>query len=264
MTDEPETDVQQESPDTEKKEMGFLDHLEELRGVLFKSMIAYLIGVIVIVFFIHQISNILNFPLNQAYRIANLPEENLITTRVFEIFNVLLVVCFLGGFVLSLPFTLYFGSTFITPGLTDKEKKILAPGCLMAFLLFVVGACFAFFLILPQAIAITAKLNQLFGIEQYLTVGSYYNTVVWATFATGLTFEFPLVVILLTYIDVLNVQQLRNSRRLVFVLTLMVSALITPGGDPVTLLFLAFPLYGLYELSIMISERLVRRLDRKS
>ena len=238
------------APDPEPGEMGFLDHLEELRGVLFKSAIAYVLGVLVIVLFINQVSAILNFPLIQGYRFAGLPEENLITTRVFEIFNVLLVVCFLGGFVIALPFMLYFFSRFVSPGLTDSELKVLGPGCL-----------FAFFLILPQAIAITAKLNQMFGIEQFLTVGSYYNTVVWATFATGITFEFPLVVILLTYIDILNVPQLRKNRRLVFVLVLIVSALITPGGDPVTLSILALPLYGLYELAIIISGRLIRKRD---
>lgn len=263
MSDQP-TDSESPAPSApapEPGEMGFLDHLEELRGVLMKSACAYVLGVIVVVLFINQVSEILNFPLVQGYRFAGLPEENLITTRVFEIFNVLLVVCFLGGFVLALPFMLYFFSRFISPGLTESELKVLVPGCLFAFLLFMVGAGFAFFLILPQAIAITAKLNQMFGIEQFLTVGSYYNTVVWATFATGITFEFPLVVILLTYIDILKVEQLRQNRRLVFVLVMIVSALITPGGDPVTLSILALPLYGLYELAIIISARLVRKRD---
>lgn len=245
-------------------EMGFLDHLEELRGVLMKSAIAYVLGVVVIVLFINQVSAILNFPLAQGYRFAGLPEENLITTRIFEIFNVLLVICFLGGFVIALPFMLYFFARFISPGLTQNELRILGPGCVFAFFLFMMGAGFAFFLILPQAIAITAKLNQMFGIEQFLTVGSYYNTVVWATFATGITFEFPLVVILLTYIDILKVHQLRKNRRLVFVVVLIVSALITPGGDPVTLAILALPLYGLYELAIIISARLVWKRDRNT
>lgn len=261
MTKDPDIESHEAEPDSspEAGEMGFFEHLEELRGVLFKSILVYALGVVLVVLFINQVSLVLNFPLVQGYRFVGLPEENLITTRVFEIFNVLVVVCFLGGFVLAFPFILFFVSTFIAPGLTEKELKILGPGCVLAFFLFLLGAGFAFFLILPQAIAITAKLNQMFGIEQYLTVGSYYNTVVWVTFATGLTFEFPLVVVLLTYIDILTVEQLRASRRLVFVIVLIVSALITPGGDPLTLTLMGGVLYGLYEMAIAVSSRLARR-----
>lgn len=248
-------------PGGDSREMGFLDHLEELRGVLVKCILAYVIAVAVVILFIGQVSDFLNYPLQQAYRIVGFRQEFLITTRVFEIFNVLIVVCFLGGFVLAFPAMLYFGARFVAPGLTEKELRILLPGCVFAFVLFVVGACLAFFLILPQAIAVTAHLNRMFGVEQYLTVGSYYNTVVWITFATGMTFEFPLVVVLLTYIDILRVEQLRKSRRLVFVLVLVTAALISPTGDPVTLFLLALPLYGLYELAIVISDKLVRKRD---
>ncbi len=239
------------------KEMSFLDHLEELRGVLFKCLLAFTFGVVIVIFFIGQIADLLSWPLDRAYLAAGIADENLITTRVFEIFNVLITVCFLSGFVISLPFMLYFGAQFVAPGLTEQELRILRPGCVAAFILFLTGASFAFLMVLPKAIEITLRLNRLFNIEQYLTVGSYYATVVWVTFAVGVSFEFPLIIILLTYIDIIRVEQLRQNRRLAFVFTLIASALITPGGDPITLMLLALPLYALFEAAIVISEKLI-------
>lgn len=247
------------SPDgaeLDPKEMSFLEHLEELRGVLLKSLAAFTAGLALVVVGIHQLADLLVWPLNQAYEMVGKTQENLITTRVFEIFNVLILVCFLGGFVAALPFMLYFGATFVAPGLTQKELSILRPGCVAAFALFMLGAAFAFFLVLPPAIAITLTLNQTFGIEQMLTVGSYYNTVVWVTFGVGLAFEFPLVLILLVTIDIVTVAQLRANWRMAVVLVLVASALITPGGDPVTLLLLAGPLYGLYEGALVVAARI--------
>ena len=248
-----------EPEDHDPREMSFLDHLEELRGVLFRCLVAFTFGILIVIFFIGQVADLLSWPLDRAYAAVGMTDENLITTRVFEIFTVLITVCFLSGFVISLPFMLYFGAQFVAPGLTKKELSILRPGCVAAFLLFLTGASFAFFMVLPKAIEITLRLNRLFNIEQYLTVGSYYATVVWVTFAVGVAFEFPLIIILLAYIDIVTVKQLLESRRMAFVFTLIASALITPGGDPITLMILALPLYGLYEAAIVISEKLIRK-----
>ncbi len=245
------------------KEMSFLDHLEELRGVLFKCLIAFLAGLVLVIVFIGKIADVLTYPLEQAYKLLGSTDVNLITTQVFEIFNVLIAVCFLSALVVALPFMLYFGAQFVSPGLTSRELRILKPGCAAAFLLFLVGAAFAFFLVLPNAIFITLKLNEMFNFEQYLRAGSYYATVVWVTFAVGLAFEFPLVLILLTYIDIVSVETLRASRRLAFVLVLIASALITPGGDPFTLMLLAIPLYGLYEVAIWVSDKIIGKRPKE-
>jgi sec-independent protein translocase protein TatC len=238
------------------KEMSFLDHLEELRVVLFKCLMAFGFGLVVVIAMIGKIADMLTYPLEQAYQMLGSDDINLITTQVFEIFNVLIAVCFLSAIVIALPFMLYFGAKFVAPGLTERELGILKPGCAAAFFLFLVGAAFAFFLVLPNAIFITLKLNEIFNFEQYLRAGSYYATVVWVTFAVGLAFEFPLVLILLAYIEIISVKGMRASRRLAFVIVLVAAALITPGGDPFTLMLLALPLYGLYEVAIMISARI--------
>ena len=82
--------------------------------------------------------------------------------------------------------------------------------------------------------------------------GNYYSTVIWMTFAVGIAFQFPLVLILLIRIGILSVQSLRQSRRIVLVILMISAALITPGGDPVSLCILTIPLYILYEFAILI------------
>ncbi|MGJ3242274.1 MAG: twin-arginine translocase subunit TatC [Opitutales bacterium] len=259
MTDDPPVPPPGEPPDSGEDGMSFLDHLEELRGVLFKSLIAFAIGVGVVVSLLGNVTDALNWPLVRGYGSVDLATQNLITTGVFEIFTVLLQVCFLGGLVLSFPFILYFVATFIAPALTPKEKGVLVPGCFAAFGLFLLGASFGYFLILPAAITISVKFNQLLETQLLWRAGDYYGSVVWLTLLVGAAFQFPLVVVLLAYLDIVTPQKLRDNRRLVFVIVLLTAALITPGGDPITLLLLAGPLYGLYEIAILVAERIVRR-----
>ena len=163
-------------------------------------------------------------------------------------------ICFLGGLGISLPFILYFVGGFVTPGLTFSEKKIFFPGCLAATILFLAGSGMTYFFILPMSLAFTIEFSfTVLGLDVYRPeAGNYYSTVIWMTFAVGLAFQFPLVLILLVRVGVLTVEKLRKSRRFVLVILMISAALITPGGDPVSLCILTIPLYILFELSILV------------
>ena len=93
--------------------------------------------------------------------------------------------------------------------------------------------------------------------------GNYYSTIIWMTFAVGIAFQFPLVLILLIKIGILSVQKLRENRRLVLVILMVSAALITPGGDPVSLCILTIPLYILYELAILTGSIIEIRKRKK-
>jgi sec-independent protein translocase protein TatC len=124
------------------------------------------------------------------------------------------------------------------------------------------GASFGYFLIMPAAITISVKFNQLLETQLLWRAGDYYGSVVWLTLLVGAAFQFPLVVVLLSYLEIVTPAKLRQNRRLVFVIVLLTAALITPGGDPLTLLLLAGPLYGLYEIAILVAARITRRKAR--
>jgi sec-independent protein translocase protein TatC len=174
-------------------------------------------------------------------------------------------ICFLGGIGISLPLILYFVGSFVIPGLTPQEKRVFFPGCLAATFLFLAGASMTYFFILPYSLAFTIEFSfNVLGLDVYRPeAGNYYSTVIWMTFAVGIAFQFPLILILLIKIGILSVAKLRGSRRLVLVILMISAALITPGGDPVSLCILTIPLYILYELAIITGAVIEKAKERK-
>jgi len=193
---------------------------------------------------------------------ANGQNRNLLQViRSYSPIFIAMKICFLGGLGISLPAILYFVGGFVVPGLTPKEKRIFFPGCVAATLLFIAGASMTYLFILPVSLAFTIEFSfNVLGLDVYRPeAGNYYSTVIWMTFAVGLAFQFPLVLVLLIRIGVLSVSKLRNSRKIVLVILMVSAALITPGGDPVSLCILTIPLYVLYEFAIIIGSIIERR-----
>ena len=303
---------------SDPNKMHFLEHLEEMRWVIFKSFVAFVLGCVVVAAFLGDSVRLLQRPLISAVQDfgslsidlqatglsqyqANLEEQgvelidlihatendlvnwgvtdpqhrlrllihfaggkdrNLLQViRSYSPIFIAMKICFLGGLGLSLPLIFYFVGSFVTPGLTFKEKKVFFPGCLAATFLFLAGSGMTYFFILPLSLAFTIEFSfNVLGLEIYRPeAGNYYSTVIWMTFAVGLAFQFPLVLILLIRIGVLTVQKLRSSRRFVLVILMVSAALITPGGDPVSLCILTIPLYFLFEISILVGILIERK-----
>ena len=303
---------------SDPNKMHFLEHLEEMRWVIFKSAIAFILGCIVVAVFLDSSVKLLQRPLvsavqdfgnmaidlqatglseyqdmleGQGVKLSDLihakdedlenwgvsdpqhrlrllihfaggKDRNLLQViRSYSPIFIAMKICFLGGLGLSLPFVLYFVGGFVTPGLTKREKRIFFPGCLAATFLFLAGSGMTYFFILPLSLAFTIEFSfNVLGLDIYRPeAGNYYSTVIWMTFAVGLAFQFPLVLILLIRVGVLSVEKLRKSRRFVLVLLMVSAALITPGGDPVSLCILTIPLYFLFELSILVGTLIERQ-----
>ena len=240
-------------------EMTFLEHLEEFRWTVFRSVIAFFVGVGIVVFFLPKIGEFLQIPLQQAYAANSLDYSGLVSYKPMGVFSVFIQIALLGGLVLSMPFVLYFLACFIAPGLTDKEHRIVRPACFAAFMLFLTGIGAAFYLILPLTFTVSVHFNQMMGQVLFLAASEYYNTVVWFSLATGVIFQFPLVLVILIFIQVLTVGQLRSVRRAVFVGTMVFAAFLTPGGDFISLSLTTSILYGLYELSIVFGSYIDRK-----
>jgi len=149
--------------------------------------------------------------------------------------------------------------SFVAPGLTLNERKVLRPACLAAFVLFLMGVSFGFFIILPLALAFTVRLNQHLGFDIFWAASDYYNMVVWFSLAIGFFFQFPLIVVILVYLGVLTTETLKRVRRMVFVGLMIFSALVSPGGDPISLAVSTGFMYGLYELAILTGMRIERK-----
>ncbi len=247
----------------QKDKMSFFEHLEALRWVLLKCLIVFGLGCGVMGVFLPDFAEILAWPLMRIAGENSDSLQGLVTRSPMGVFSVLIQICSLGGLALALPFMAYFIVSFVVPALSPKEKRLLIPACSLAFLLFLAGGLFAYFFLLPASLMISMKLNHLLGFELIWSAASYYGLVVWMTIGVGLGCEFPLLLFLLLYLGVLSVEKLKAARRMVFVIVLLVSAIITPTGDPFTLAMLAAPMYLLYEISIAVGARFEKRAKQK-
>jgi sec-independent protein translocase protein TatC len=242
-----------------EKAMGFFEHLEDLRWTLVKSAIAFAVFAGLIGFFLKEFNDVVLWPLHHVQAQNPKFTVDLGTTSIMEGFTVVVQLCCVGGLILAAPFCLYFLGQFISPALTQKEMKLVLPGCVVAMLLFAIGASFSFFLLVPTTISVSLQLNELFGFATRWTPGSYYSLLLWLVLGVGAAFEFPLVIVFLVHIGMLKVATLRRYRRHAVIAILVIAAVVTPTPDPVTQLMFATPLYVLYEIAILASSRIERR-----
>ena len=238
-----------------EKVMGFLDHLEELRMTLFKCVVAFVIGAVLVAFFFSEFKAFLDWPMERGKLTSGHPEVmQTITNSMMGAFSVFISIGFLGAVFFSMPFMLIFLGQFIAPALTPKEKRLLTPAAIVALLLFVAGGAFAFFLLMPSVIEFSIKSNVILQTAYLLPLDSYYSTVTWMVLGLGAAFQFPMILQILIYLDLITVHTLRNWRRLAVVVCMVVAALITPTPDAIPMLMCAVPLYLLYEAAIIVAR----------
>jgi len=242
-----------------EKPMGFFDHLEELRWTLLKCVIAYGVFVAILAFFLKDFHHLLLWPLEVAR--ASYPQLtfDLGTTSVTESFSVVINLAALGALLPSVPFFFFFAAQFIGPALTSKERRMVVPVCIGSFLLFVSGSVLSFFVMAPSMLKFSAYFNDMLGFVMRWTPGSYYGTMSWLIIGAGLSFQAPLVVLLLVYLRFLRVRTLTKYRRHAFVVILIMVALIAPTNDVLAMAFFVVPLYLLFELSIFLGKRVERK-----
>lgn len=243
--------------------MGFWDHVEELRWTLVKSLVVFSIcfGLVLAVSVIF--SDLLQWPLHRAFDLLGDPDREITlrTNGPSNVFSFLLQLGFFGGFGLSLPFMLYFFVRFVAPGLTKEEKAVLRPVCLAIVGLFLAGVFMAFFLLLPLYLYMSLVFEAKYNFVALWTPGDYYGAVVYMSLGLGLLFQSPLVIILLIYLGIVDVKTLSAGRRYAAFFILVIAALLTPGGDPITLAVAAAPLYVLYEIALAVGGKLRLRKE---
>lgn len=240
-----------------RTEMTVIEHLEELRNRLFKMAIAFVIGSAAAWLLYDLILSILVSPLK------NLPESGqiitegkLIFTSPTEAFFIRLKITAFAGFVIALPVVLWQIWRFVTPGLYSNEKRYVIPFVAVSMILFGAGIAFSF-IMLPQALRI---LTSFAGTELVLLprASDYLSFVLVLIAAFGLAFEFPLALLALTIVGVLDRKKLKKGRKIAWMAMLLASAIITPTQDPITMILMAIPLALLYEGTIL-AARLIKR-----
>ncbi|HEX9683676.1 MAG TPA: twin-arginine translocase subunit TatC [Acidimicrobiales bacterium] len=239
-------------------EMGIFEHLAELRDRIIKSVLAIAAGAVVAFVLYPQIIDILVSPYREICRDATAAlqpgqcDGRLIVTDPLEGFRVRMQIAGYGGLVIALPIVLWQVWRFITPGLNPNEKRFAVPFVLSSVVLFVMGAAFALWSF-PRALDFLARIGGE-DITPLYSPGNYLSLITFMMLAFGIGFEFPIVLIFLQLAGVLPTQKLRDWRRPAIIMIVVAAAIITPSGDPFTLLALSGPMYIFYEVSIIIGR----------
>ncbi|MCX7620416.1 MAG: twin-arginine translocase subunit TatC [Acidimicrobiales bacterium] len=235
--------------------MTLWEHLAELRSRLIKSVVAVAAGAVLAWMFYDRIFDFLLHP----YRDIN-PDAKLYVTSPLQGFGTRLQVCTWGGITFAMPVILWQIWRFVTPGLYPNEKRYAVPFTLSAIVLFLFGAAIAYLTLNPALEFLIDVGGSNF--EQIFSPDSYVKLIAFMMLAFGAGFEFPVLLVALQIAGVLAPSQLGSWRRHAIVVIAAVAAVITPSGDPVSMLALAVPMYLFYEVSILIGWIFSRRKHR--
>jgi len=238
----------------------FLAHLEDLRFTIVKIAGALIGGMVLSFAFRSELAAIIQRPL-----VAVDPSRaaNLQSLGVADSFTISLELAFYGGMVISFPFLVLFLAEFILPALTAKEKAMILPAAIFGSGLFLLGGAFAYFVVLPQALEFFFQDAKAMNWQPTWTVREYYSFTTQFIIAFGLSFELPLVVLMLVKLGIVDHAHLKKTRAFAVVVIFVFAAVITPTSDIVTLLLMGVPMCILYEACIGIAWFMGRRAAAK-
>lgn len=246
-------ELPEEDLDDVFEEMTLAEHLEELRSRIWKTCIslvgAFIIGLILArpaLELVRQTANVEKFDVNDA------------TEPITDFFKIAMYI----AVAIAMPMIFYQAFGFIAPGLTRKEKRIVYTSMPFVVVLFLMGASFAFFFAIPRAFAfLSGFMTDTFDYSPQ--AGSIYSFYLQVALGMGAAFELPILMFLLARLGIVSPKRMANSRRYAAVLVLIAAALITPTPDPFNMLFVAGPIYLLYEIGLIFA-RIGYRRHRKS
>lgn len=255
----------------ESEKMPLTEHLGDLRKRITISLIALLIAFVIAFNYSEELFRSIMFPLKYSLSfsmenpfISIVPQEKLSQTMklVFlapaEAFWMSMKVSFVAALVLALPVIFYQVWMFISPGLLAREKKYVLPFVISATALFIAGAAFCFFIVLPFAMGflLTYKLGDV--LMPMLSVGLYVDFCLKFILAFGAVFELPIVIIFLTRMGIVTTKTLAKNRKYAVLAAFILAAILTPTPDIFNQTLMAIPIIILYEVGILVSRIFVR------
>ena len=253
--------------------MTIWEHLEELRWTLIKILGIFMVATGVGLFYVNQILEILIAPLNslliksevmldQPGALSSMmlkPGVILNQAGPFDGVIIKMKVGILAGIIVSLPLVIIFLWSFIAPGLKKKERDAfwwIFSSINILFMIGVIAGYYALHIVMPILVSFGVE-----GAQNFWRIREYIDFVFFWLLGAGLIFELPLVIVILVRIGLVKLEALRKMRKYAFVLSFVVSAIITPTPDAVSQIIVAIPMYLLYELGIFASSFQKRKND---
>jgi sec-independent protein translocase protein TatC len=262
---------------TSKTDMSFIEHLDELRKHLFRSVIAVVIGAITIAYFNDFIiKHILMGPTHPSFatytylcklghylgfdktlcleQITVKMQSNTVAGQ----FNVFMSIVLIGGFIIAFPYIFWQFWKFLKPALKANEIKNTSNVIFWVSMLFFIGILFGYFVVAPYTIHFFSSFTLDDNIENIWTIASYFNTIVPLILGSGIAFQLPLVLFFLAKIDIVTSKFLKKYRRHAILIIVILVSIITPP-DMLSTIICSIPLVILYEISIILCSRVERK-----
>ena len=253
--------------------MSFLEHLDDLRVSLLRVLGVFAVGMVAALIFYRETPALLSLPLQWAKHpetspvgfILSKPDPGLVAMGELKeftfmgVWKVLMYAAFGVGVAVASPVFLYETARFVCPALTDWEKRGLIPFCVAALILFLLGAALAFFWLSPMSIQIWQHFAEGLRMEVTWQASDYYAFVVMMCLLTGLTFQFPLALIILMWLELVRPRTLLKSWRGMLFGIMILVAMITPIAEPISLFAMTGILFGFYLAAVAIGMVIVRR-----
>lgn len=260
-----------------EREMTFWEHLEELRGMLIRSIIAVaVIGIIAFAFKHILFDHIILAPKEKSFItyqvLCKLGDFLSISSlcvdpSVFQLININLagqfmahmVISLVAGFILAMPYVIWEIWRFIKPGLRENEQKNTRGAVFIISFLFIVGILFSYFIVVPLMVNFLGGYQVSELVVNQISLTSYTMSLTMMTLLMGLLFELPVFVVFLTKVGVITPDFLRKYRKHTIIAILIMAGIITPSPDVFSQLIVSIPLYILFEVSLSISVRIYRK-----
>lgn len=233
----------------DESKLSILDHLQELRQRLIKSVIAVAVASVIAFIFYEWIFYILKLPTEGL---------NLIYIEMTEMLGTIMKVCLIAGIILAMPYLVYHGIMFVSPALTPKEKKYVYFILPWIALMFTGGVVFSYFVLIPPATRFLISFGSGIATPE-IRVGNYISVVARLLLAIGIVFEMPVITTFLARVGVLKPKWLSDHRKTAIIFAFILAAIITPTFDPINQSLVAIPLIILYEMSIWLARLVYKK-----
>jgi len=260
MTDkapELEADTKKAEPEQESGKMSFLEHLDELRKRIVHIVCYISVGFLVCIFFSKPIYDFLALPITRA-----LPKgAKLVFTKPTDPFTLYMKVALLAGIFLTLPFILFEVWKFIAPGLYSKEKRYIVPFLVVSMTLFLGGAAFCYYVVLPPAFQVLIQLGSSF--TPMININDYLDLTNRMLLGFGAVFEMPVLAAFLSMFGLVTAGFLLRKFKYALIGIVALAAIVSPTGDAYSLLLWTAPMILLYFLSIGVAAIFGRRRKAK-
>jgi sec-independent protein translocase protein TatC len=254
----PDPDPEEKQPNG--KQMTFLEHLEELRQRLIRSVLAIVVGFGICFYFSDKIYGYLARPLTDTLQALHMADK-LVYTNPTDPFNLYIKLSIVGGLFLASPYVLWQIWLFISPGLYRHEKRYVAPFVFLTSSLFIAGGAFAYKMAFPAALKFLVTFGRRF--QPMISINEYWNLALTIIVGVGIVFELPVVILILSLFGIVTPKFLLKQMRYAVLITAVVAAAIAPTPDLASLFMFWIPMVGLYIVSIGLSWLVYFRKRRK-